>query len=241
MPGNSDSGKAVLAIDSSNAPLRLALVCAGRVLRASRAGVKQEEYLFPAVLALLGKAGLRLRDISRVCVLRGPGRFTGLRIGLTFAAMLRELNGASVRAGTVFMALAYQTARSASYLKWKTLHDGGKICVVLHAFRSEYFCQFINADGTRLSACGEPRWLNRAELLDFLAGAQFPFYCVGRAECGAALGTVLPRGYALAPEKDCRLDPAALAEFAAGLPEAETPVSPLYLKPARFELAAPGL
>lgn len=227
---------AVLAVDSSGTPLRLALLAGGQVLRAARSGVKQEEYLLPAVKALLEKAGLKLNDVSRVCVLRGPGRFTGLRIGLTFAAMLRELNGASVRAETVFMALAYQLARTKAYAKWKEQNPGGAFCVVLHAFRGEYFCQFIGHDLTPLS---EPHWLTKAALLDFLAAAKFPFYCGGRAEHNAPLGSILPRGCAIAPEKDCRLDPAVLAEFSDALPEAENPVSPLYLKPARFELEAP--
>ncbi len=230
----------VLAIDSANTPLRIALACGGRIYKASRKGIKQEEYLFPAVKSLLKKAGIGMNDVGSVMVLRGPGRFTGIRIGLTFAAVMRELNGTCVRADTVFRALAWQTGHTKAYLNWKTANPQGLVCVVLHAFRGEYFCQFIEADGAAVREAEAPRWLPKAEMLDYIKAAKVALYCVGAAEHGAPLAGLLPQGMTVAPEKDCALDAGILAAYAEFAPEAEVPVSPLYLKPARFEMTAAG-
>jgi tRNA threonylcarbamoyladenosine biosynthesis protein TsaB len=48
-------------------------------------GRRHTEALTPAMEALLGEVRLRTRDIERVVVDRGPGLFTGLRVGLATA------------------------------------------------------------------------------------------------------------------------------------------------------------
>ncbi|MFA6583308.1 MAG: tRNA (adenosine(37)-N6)-threonylcarbamoyltransferase complex dimerization subunit type 1 TsaB [Elusimicrobiaceae bacterium] len=223
----------VLAVDSTQAPLRVALLCGEKVYRVSRRGVKQEEYLFPAVRALVEKAGIGLGDIKKVCVLRGPGRFTGIRIGLTFASMLHELNGADVYAETVFTALAKQTARTRDYTRWKKANPSGRIAVVLHAFRSEYFCQFFEPGRA------EPRWLSLDELKAYLAAETAPLYVTGRGENGAVLNSLLP-GFHHAPKSSSLLDTAVFARDCVMGNPAEVPVGPLYLKPARFEMTGSG-
>ncbi|MFQ5506652.1 MAG: tRNA (adenosine(37)-N6)-threonylcarbamoyltransferase complex dimerization subunit type 1 TsaB [Planctomycetota bacterium] len=53
--------------------------------------------LHAAVDELLRRAGLGVGDLERVLVDRGPGSYTGLRIGLATARTLRELAGPCIR------------------------------------------------------------------------------------------------------------------------------------------------
>ena len=48
--------------------------------------------LFPAIDALLGRAGVRLSAVDCFAVTSGPGAFTGLRVGLAAAKGLAEAN-----------------------------------------------------------------------------------------------------------------------------------------------------
>lgn len=78
----------ILAVDAVGDALTVALEAGGRVLTARRgARTKHDESLLPAVESLLERAELEWEDLDAVAVPSGPGRFTGIRIGMAFAAM----------------------------------------------------------------------------------------------------------------------------------------------------------
>ena len=62
--------------------------------------------LLPAVHDVLGRAGMRLGDVDVIAVGRGPGTFTGLRIGLATARALAKATGVPVRGVSSLAALA---------------------------------------------------------------------------------------------------------------------------------------
>lgn len=71
----------------------LAVDAAGEVLSVAvgphelkRAAKKHDEALLPLVERLLKKAKLDWSDLDAVAAASGPGRFTGIRIGMSFAA-----------------------------------------------------------------------------------------------------------------------------------------------------------
>ena len=79
----------ILAVDATGDALTVALEFGGKVLIARRgAQTKHDESLLPAVESLLKRARLRWEDLDAVAVASGPGRFTGIRIGMAFAAIL---------------------------------------------------------------------------------------------------------------------------------------------------------
>lgn len=80
----------IICVDATTDVLSVAVEKDGRVFSLTRAGGfnSHDDALWPAVDAALKKARLRLEDLDAVGAASGPGRFTGIRIGLSFAASL---------------------------------------------------------------------------------------------------------------------------------------------------------
>lgn len=225
--------KITLGLDTSGSPLVLAVEKDGKIYARRRKGVKQERLLFPAVNSALQAAGAELQDAVRIFIVRGPGRFTGIRISLTFASMLKYLNKTEVRGATLFEILRRQAAASQKFLAWREKNPSGALAVVLHAFREEYFLQIFDAQNAG------PAWLTREELLDRLNQYPAPLMLAGSDKNGALLPQLTGSRYAYADEKDCFVRPATLIAMAQDDSLAQDALEPLYLKPARFELVTP--
>lgn len=220
----------IMGMDSSGPTLS---VCAfdGNKTRALRhTGIKQEQFLLPLTEKLLAKAGAELKDVKKIFIVRGPGRFTGIRISLTFASMLHSLNGTEVCGATLFDVLRRQAVYSRAFESWKKENPSGVLTVVLHAFREEYFLQFFDAKNEG------PTWLSKEELLARLAARAEPLYCVGTDKEGSSLAELLGDKYRLGPMADSHVRPQTLIDMSADPVYQKDALEPLYLKPARFEL-----
>ena len=77
----------VLALDTTGPHCSVAVAREGDVLAeaSERIGRGHAERLGPMVETVLAEAGIAASDVTRVAVCRGPGSFTGLRVGLAFA------------------------------------------------------------------------------------------------------------------------------------------------------------
>lgn len=222
-----------LVMDTSSSPLLLALEKDGKIISAHRKGIKQEKLLFPVLRGLLAKAGADLKDISRIFIIRGPGRFTGIRIALTFASMMQFLNKCEVKGATLFDVIFRQVTASRAYKMWRKQHTAGAVAVVLHAFREEYFLQIFD------DKHAGPQWLSREELLAQLAAYPAPLFVAGTDKEFAPLDGLVGSAYTLARYADCRVQPRTLVALAQEEQWAQNALEPLYLKPARFELEQP--
>lgn len=220
-------------MDTSSSPLLLAVEKDGKLYTARRKGIKQEKLLFPVLRRLLAKAQADLPAISRIFIIRGPGRFTGIRIALTFASMMQMLNKTTVYGATLFEVLRAQVTASRAFKTWQKKNPAGALAVVLHAFREEYFLQIFDAQHTG------PQWLSREELLARLSAYPAPVFVAGTDKDFAPLNELLGDAYTLASYKDCRVRARTLATLAQSGAWAQNALEPLYLKPARFELEQP--
>ena len=76
----------VLGLDTSTSIASLALIAGGKVAASLERPVTSHGAALPgAIDELLGSAGLSIRDIGAIAVGTGPGSFTGLRIGISYA------------------------------------------------------------------------------------------------------------------------------------------------------------
>ncbi|MGE6631555.1 tRNA (adenosine(37)-N6)-threonylcarbamoyltransferase complex dimerization subunit type 1 TsaB [Bacillus sp. NPDC077027] len=80
----------ILAIDTSNYTLGIALVRDGDVIGETITYLKKNHSVraMPAVEALLQECDVETADLSKIVVAKGPGSYTGVRIGVTIAKTL---------------------------------------------------------------------------------------------------------------------------------------------------------
>jgi tRNA threonylcarbamoyladenosine biosynthesis protein TsaB len=75
----------LIALDTATEVCTVALWLDGEVLERFEPGARHSERILPMVDALLAEAGLALTQIDALAFGRGPGSFTGLRIGAGIA------------------------------------------------------------------------------------------------------------------------------------------------------------
>lgn len=117
----------LLAMDTTSAPLSLALKTNKKTFVLHREFfLPHDETLLPQVRRLLNKAGLKWEDLDAMVVASGPGRFTGIRIGMSFAAVMAGRLRIPALAVSRLEALAART-------------PGNLVCAVLPGYRDEIF------------------------------------------------------------------------------------------------------
>lgn len=100
----------VLAFDTSTEYLSLALLLDDQVLAREHHAIQQHsELILPQLHALLGEAGVTLRQLDGIAFGAGPGAFTGLRIACAVAQGLAFGADRPVAGISTLRALAEQT------------------------------------------------------------------------------------------------------------------------------------
>ncbi|WNB91860.1 tRNA (adenosine(37)-N6)-threonylcarbamoyltransferase complex dimerization subunit type 1 TsaB [Bacillus sp. NEB1478] len=92
----------VLAIDTSNLVMGIAVLDNGKVLGEYITNLKKNHSIrvMPAIEQLMEETGVKPAELDRIVVAKGPGSYTGVRIGVTIAKTLawtlkKELIGVS--------------------------------------------------------------------------------------------------------------------------------------------------
>ena len=144
-----------------------------------------------AVLSLvdetLDAAGLELKDLEGLLGLRGPGSFTGLRVGLATLQGLHEALSVPATAIPTFEALAELSPS-----------DGAEFVTVVDALRDEWFVQRFRADSPA-RPLAPPRCIGLSELVS-LEPKRLIGFGVSRLaaaiDCEAAPATIEPEALA---------------------------------------------
>lgn len=79
-----------LGIDTSHTPLAVAIVKDGQVLAEYKSSVKVTHSIgtMPAIEELMKKANIKPSELQAIAVAKGPGSYTGVRIGVTIGKTL---------------------------------------------------------------------------------------------------------------------------------------------------------
>jgi tRNA threonylcarbamoyladenosine biosynthesis protein TsaB len=221
----------VLGIDGASAAASVALVDGASCLAEVRltAGARGSRELLPAVERVLAAAGRRFDQVLAFAAVRGPGSFTGLRVGL---ATVRGLALASRRPAAGYCALDLLAAQAPP--------EALAVCALIDAGRGELYAGFYRRAG-QTGSRGAAGWERTGEYEIVPAAA-----AVARAREGVILGSGAPGaggpplagGARLAPHRPWLALDAARA-LAASLDSGEPPdpesLRPIYIRPSEAE------
>jgi tRNA threonylcarbamoyladenosine biosynthesis protein TsaB len=136
----------VLGIDTGGPRADLALIVGGRVLaEASHSVASHGAELPEAVAGLLGRAGLAAADLKAIAIGIGPGSFTGLRVGLSYAKGLKLATGCALLGIPSLDTLALTALAEISATAAPRL-----ICPVLDARKGEVYAALYQTSGDGL-------------------------------------------------------------------------------------------
>jgi tRNA threonylcarbamoyl adenosine modification protein YeaZ len=213
----------ILALDTGSPLVSVALARGGAVVAARSVAIERSSArLLEMIREVLEEAGIEIAEVGGIAVLRGPGSFTGVRIGLATVLGFHQALGVPVATPTSFAALAAAAP------------EGSEIVIAaVDALRGEWSAQAFLPGPVPL---GEP---------ELVPGAELPRLAGGRS--GIVTGFGVSRLASSLPDwpgwpPGLRLvEPGPLAPAAARLAAAPETVwdpalltHPLYSRPPAF-------
>lgn len=137
----------ILGLDTSHNKCSVAISDGDKILAAliSKTPSAQAEELILMIEQVLYKAGLSYNDIDYLVACRGPGSFTGIRIGLAAARGIVMASKVLPIAVSSFEAINFRTLRSAKNFDYSV--------VLINAYRRQIYAQGFDSVG---APTGEP-------------------------------------------------------------------------------------
>lgn len=133
-------------------------------------GLTHSRTLLPMAENLLKNLGLTLKDIDLLAVSRGPGSFTGVRIGVSTVKGLAFADNKPVCGVSTLQAMAYNGVAA---------HEGSVICCAMDARRNQFYnALFTMRDGVPVRLC-EDRAIGTAKLVEDIENLNKPVFLVG--------------------------------------------------------------
>jgi len=232
----------ILALESSAKPASVAVCADGELLGLyfQNSGLTHSRTLLSMAESLLANLGVAAADIDMVAVSRGPGSFTGVRIGVSAAKGLAWGLGKPICGVSTLEAMARQSPES-----------GAVLCPVMDARRGQVYNALFEWRGGALARTREDRAISleclAEDLRALLAPAPNGQAPLGRAASQAYLvgdGAELARCYLESAGIPCRMAPelmryqtaygVALAAMGAD-PVPAIELEPSYLRPSQAE------
>lgn len=127
-----------LGIDTSHTPLSVAVMKDEQVLASYQSSLKITHSIgtMPAIEELLKKANLRPNEIDAIAVAKGPGSYTGVRIGVTIGKTLAWT-----------LKIPIHSVSSLQVLAGNVPYFPGVVCAIMDARRGNVFAGiYINGE-----------------------------------------------------------------------------------------------
>jgi tRNA threonylcarbamoyladenosine biosynthesis protein TsaB len=180
--------------------------------------------LAPALAALLAEQGWRPRDVQAVIVSRGPGSYTGLRVGIMSAKTFAYAAGCALLAVDTFAALALQAPASVA-----------RVDVVADAQQDKVYVQSFLRSAENWQPSSE---LAIRRVADWLAAREASAWVTGPGlhKWAGRLPAEVPIVEAsLWEPQPASLLSIGLARYRAGERDDPWTLEPLYLRPSSAE------
>jgi len=224
--------RTILALDTASPTGSVALYAQGQLQGEVLLHLKTNhaERLLGAIDQLLHGVGASLDEVDALAVVRGPGSFTGLRVGMATAKGLALSLGCPLVGISTLEALAHNLPFA-----------GLQVCTLLDARKNEVYAGLFHFESGRMQRVGEEQVVAPEKLLATLTaetlfvgdGAERYRSLIVRQMGGRA-------HFAPAPLNQPR---AAMVAWLAdsvlegGLPVAADALSPVYIRPSEAELS----
>lgn len=217
----------LLILETSGRAGRVALA-EGQQLRAERPLDEMRRHardLAPAVAELLSNLAWRPKQIDAVIVSRGPGSYTGLRVGIMSAKAFAYATGCALVAVDSFAAIALQAPR-----------DGSRLDVIADAQQQKVYVQSFARDSAGLRRSISD--LAIQPLADWMANLTADVHVSGPGL--EVYASELPGGVRMAPVADWHphaesLLRLGLERYQRGERDDVWRLEPLYLRPSSAE------
>lgn len=217
----------ILAIDTTTRWGSVAVVAGGCVQAslAVSAPLDHSESLLPTVSHLLSRLDLGVGDLQAVAAARGPGSFTGVRIGLASAQGLALAAGVRGLGLSSLEALALSDAGAP---------EGAWLCPWIDAGRGEVYAAAYLAGSRGLISVREPCLVRPDRWLEGLPAVRVRFLGDGAMRHRDLLASALGPTCLAGPGPWFLAE--AVGRWAEGHPlEPASPLEPLYVRPPDAE------
>lgn len=211
---------AILAIDTATGGCSAAIAIGDRIVAERRAAMRRghSEHLAGMIRDIMREAGIGPDALAAIAATRGPGAFTGLRIGLA-TARAAALACACPAIGLTTFAVVAEGAR-------RIAGEALPVLAVIDSRRAEPYARLVGADG---SEDGPAIAADAGSILDILPAGRFIL-------AGDAIDALdpLPGSNPAAHRIEMLPDAADAARLAARLVSAGgslPPAEPLYIRP----------
>lgn len=130
----------ILSIETSTPTSSIAIHDAGNLVSSQsiHKSKSHSEYLVPSIKYLCETSGIEVKEISAVAISKGPGSYTGLRIGTSTAKGLCY--------GLDAKLIAVNTLEAMAYGMRKYFAEEVMLCPMLDARRMEVYCLVMDSD-----------------------------------------------------------------------------------------------
>jgi tRNA threonylcarbamoyladenosine biosynthesis protein TsaB len=223
------AARPVLGLDTSTSIASLGLIAGGRVAAAIERPATSHGAALPGALdELLRAAGVAIGDVGAIAVGTGPGSFTGLRIGISYA------KGIAMTSRCALVGVPSFDAMALAALERNNAELGRLVCVVMDARKGEVYAALYRVVADGLEKLSEELVVALEQLKSRIAeDAMF----VGDDKAKEAAALVESQGHKVAVLETGGLDlrgvcVAALggARFARGETDRAAALEPLYIR-----------
>jgi tRNA threonylcarbamoyladenosine biosynthesis protein TsaB len=122
------------------------------------AGTRQAELLPSSVANFLSLFGHTVRDIGLIAVTEGPGYFTGIRVGMSYAAALAESVGAMVVAVPTLLAMSLPLLGIL-----KLAGSPAMVAPLIPAGRNSVYAAVYGYGGGKITASLDPSYMGTSD------------------------------------------------------------------------------
>ena len=171
----------ILLIESATTVCSVALMCDGKVaaVREVDEANKHDELLTVFCNEVVSEGGISFHELDAVAVSKGPGSYTGLRIGVSAAKGICYALGKPLIAIGTLDAMAEGMKREAK--------EGYLLCPMLDARRMEVYCAIYDHEGNMIEPVA-PHILNEDSFSVLLAEKKIIFSGDGMPKAKEMLG-----------------------------------------------------